>query len=206
MTNINTTEYQLHLSVDCIVAAMQNNFNEVKNSIEKGADPCHVECDGYNALLAAIINNKLDIAEYLLREHYFDKPVLLGRALFRAKTPEAVKLLAQYDPDIDVLNEIGLAPRDLFINDAKFDLVQAYDECGLSRPLKNSKMDWIASRCTSLYKWSLIKDIVVPQKYYDELAAFKVSPEKCDIAKEKKILKKVKKEIIANAQNREAAV
>ena len=187
MANSIMTEYQKHLSVECILISEDGKLDEVKQCIERGADPCYVECDGYNALLAAIIENNLDIAEYLLREHYFDKHDLVGKALFRAKSQEAVQLLALYNPNLDVLNEIGLAPRDMYINDNEYDLLKAYDECGLPRPLKNSKMDWIASRCRDIKKWSLIKDVVVPQRYYDEINAFKVSPDNWNIAKERKL-------------------
>ena len=200
MTTRKLTKHEADLNEDYLYEAEHGNLEALKELIVKGAIACHVNCIGENALRKTIAYDQLHVAKYLLENYFFDKPDLIGDALCYALTPEAVMLLAKFNPNCTILSELKFAPRDDYIVNRKYTLLTAYDQSGLPRPPVSKRRLWLSKCCPDLYKWSLLNDIVVPKRSYDLLRTFDALNKSGNSVERKKFLRKIKNEALAYAK------
>lgn len=160
---------QLQLNDSFIYAARYGDLAEAATKLSAGADILCNDDLGWNALYHSVIHGHLPMTEFLLESGFKYYPKMVGTALIFAESMEMVKLLARYNPDCNVTNEKGLAARDVMVRYGDYELIAAYDECGLPMPSLNLRLLRSIKKCCCLKKWSALMGIDVPTEFYQQL-------------------------------------
>ena len=203
------SQEQAWLDDDLMYWVDKGDLSKVKEMVEIGADIMCENPNGYNALYRAIEFSKFDIAQYLLDLGMKNDKRIVGGALICATTPEAIKLLAKYEPDCFVQAPNGFTAVDWFIWDKDYCTLKAYDDCGLVRPPINPKVIREANKKQNIRQLAAALNVPIEEElcmeferevdWQDPYVARK-------IRERKNRYNRLKKEMMADAQTREAAV
>lgn len=203
------SQEQAWLDDDLMYWVDKGDLSKVKGMVEIGADVMYENPNGYNALFRAIEFSKFDIAKYLLELGMKNDKRIVGGALICATTPEAIKLLAEYEPDCSVQAPNGFAAVDWFVFDKDYCTLKAYDDCGLVRPPINPKVIREANKKQNIRQLAAALNVPIEEELCME---FEREVDWQDPYVEKRIKERknrynrLKREMIANAKPRESAV
>lgn len=186
------------LNESFLLAARYGDLAEATTKLNEGADILAKDDVGCYALCHSVECGHLPMTEYLLETGFKSRPDLVGFALILAESVEMVKLLARYNPDCTVTNEKGLSARDVMIRCGDYELVAAYDKCGLPKPPLNLKLLRFINQHCFLKRWSALTGIAVPAELHQQLDNT-IRNYSHDLKRQKRLFRKITKEVSRSA-------
>jgi len=156
---------QIALNDNFIFAAEHGDIAEVTICLVGGADILTHDDRGLNALDIAAEHGHLQLAEWLLKNRFGGNPIFPGKALISAKEPDMIRLLAKWSADTSITNEKGFHARDIMVLHGDYELIDAYDECGLLKPPLNTKLLRHINKSCCLKKWSALMGKAIPAEF-----------------------------------------